>query len=123
MSSSSNNKETSQPDMTPAEALSNWYVVKFSFCSYYSLLNESSTHFSMLSLSILYFHTSLLSQYTFCLGGVLGGAAYGIKAKKGLVPMVVAGVAGTMSDLVYGYMEACKDEVDSYQRNTGNSNN
>jgi len=89
MSSSSNNKETSQPDMTPAEALSN----------------------------------CLLSQYTFCLGGVLGGAAYGIKAKKGLVPMVVAGVAGTMSDLVYGYMEACKDEVDSYQRNTGNSNN
>jgi len=37
--------------------------------------------------------------------------------------MVVAGVAGTMTDLVYGYMEACKNEVDSYQRNTDNSNN
>jgi hypothetical protein len=64
---------------------------------------------------------SLLSQYRFCTGGVLGGAAYGIKAKKGVVPMVIAGVAGTFSDLVYGYMEACKDEVDVYQRHNEKS--
>ena len=64
---------------------------------------------------------SLLSQYRFCAGGVLGGAAYGIKAKKGVVPMVIAGVAGTFSDLVYGYMEACKDEVDVYQRHNEKS--
>jgi len=37
------------------------------------------------------------------------------------VPMVIAGVAGTISDLVYGYMEACKDEVDAYQRHNGKS--
>ena len=37
------------------------------------------------------------------------------------MPMVIAGVAGTISDLVYGYMEACKDEVDAYQRHNGKS--
>mmetsp|Transcript_15063 Transcript_15063/g.22560 ORF Transcript_15063/g.22560 Transcript_15063/m.22560 type:complete len:92 (-) Transcript_15063:456-731(-) len=87
MTTTSKNTDSSKPDMTPEEALSN----------------------------------CLLSQYRFCAGGVLGGAAYGIKAKKGVVPMVIAGVAGTVSDLVYGYVKACKGEVVEYQRNNGNT--
>lgn len=61
------------------------------------------------------FSCSLLSQYSFCAGGVLGGAAYGIKMKKGLLPMVAAGVAGSLSDLVYGYVSACEKEVKVFQ--------
>ena len=59
---------------------------------------------------------SLLSQYRLCAGGVLGGAAYGIKYRKGIIPMVAAGVAGTLADLVYGYLESCKNEVESYKK-------
>lgn len=63
----------------------------------------------------------LLSQYAFCAGGVLGGAAYGIKAKKGLLPMVAAGVAGSVADLVYGYVVACEKEAKIYQDSSAKS--
>jgi len=87
-------------------------------CSlYYSTIPLIFTLFAYAHFTIC----SLLSQYRFCAGGVLGGAAYGIKAKKGVVPMVIAGVAGTVSDLVYGYVKACKGEVVEYQRNNGNT--
>mmetsp|Transcript_5437 Transcript_5437/g.6949 ORF Transcript_5437/g.6949 Transcript_5437/m.6949 type:complete len:87 (-) Transcript_5437:286-546(-) len=56
----------------------------------------------------------LLSQYRFCAGGVGLGAAYGIKYSKGPLPMVTAGVMGTFGDLVYGYVKACKKEVEDY---------
>ncbi len=59
---------------------------------------------------------SLLSQYSFCAGGVLGGAAYGMKMKKGMLPMVAAGVAGSVADLVYGYVSACEKEVKIYEQ-------
>jgi hypothetical protein len=35
--------------------------------------------------------------------------------KKGLLPMVAAGVAGSLSDLVYGYVSACEKEVKVFQ--------
>eukprot|EP00551_Chaetoceros_affinis_P006586 CAMPEP_0203666130 /NCGR_PEP_ID=MMETSP0090-20130426/3215_1 /ASSEMBLY_ACC=CAM_ASM_001088 /TAXON_ID=426623 /ORGANISM="Chaetoceros affinis, Strain CCMP159" /LENGTH=85 /DNA_ID=CAMNT_0050529915 /DNA_START=53 /DNA_END=310 /DNA_ORIENTATION=- len=61
----------------------------------------------------------ILSQYRFCAGGVGLGAAYAIKYSKGPMPMAMAGVAGTVGDLIYGYYEACKIEADRYERETG----
>ena len=57
---------------------------------------------------------SLLSQYQFCVGGVGLGAAYAIKKSKGPMPMMMAGVAGTFADLVYGYVVACSKQVETY---------
>ena len=59
---------------------------------------------------------SILSQYRFCAGGVGLGAAYAIKNSKGPLPMVAAGVAGTVGDLIYGYYQACSKEVEEYEK-------
>jgi len=61
----------------------------------------------------------LLSQYSFCAGGVGLGAAYGIKYSKGVVPMAVSGVVGTMADMAYGYIVACSKEVEIYNKSSG----
>jgi hypothetical protein len=53
----------------------------------------------------------LLSQYHFCAGGVGLGVAYSLKYKKGLIPMVAAGVGGTLADLIWGRVVACKEEA------------
>eukprot|EP00547_Thalassionema_nitzschioides_P006442 CAMPEP_0194203140 /NCGR_PEP_ID=MMETSP0156-20130528/3002_1 /TAXON_ID=33649 /ORGANISM="Thalassionema nitzschioides, Strain L26-B" /LENGTH=72 /DNA_ID=CAMNT_0038928831 /DNA_START=69 /DNA_END=287 /DNA_ORIENTATION=+ len=53
----------------------------------------------------------LLSQYKFFVGGIGVGAMSGIHLKKGIAPMIVGGVAGSMTDLMYGYMVACKEKV------------
>ena len=58
---------------------------------------------------------SLLSQYKFCVAGVGLGAAYGIRMKKGPAPMIVAGLAGSFADIIYGYTIACQDEVQAYK--------
>ena len=65
---------------------------------------------------LLYQSSSLLSQYRFCAGGVGLGAAYSIKYSKGALPMVVAGVAGTVADLAYGYTVECAKEVERYHQ-------
>jgi hypothetical protein len=57
----------------------------------------------------------LLSQWKFCAGGVGLGAAYAIKKSKGPIPMVAAGVAGTLGDLMYGYFVACSEEGKLYE--------
>jgi hypothetical protein len=54
---------------------------------------------------------SLLSQYRFFAGGIGLGAAYAMRYKKGVAPMIVAGLGGSMADIVYGYMVACQDHV------------
>ena len=59
---------------------------------------------------------SLLSQYRFCTGGVGLGVAYGIRYKKGALPMVAGGVAGTVADLIYGYTVACKQQAEEYRK-------
>jgi hypothetical protein len=60
---------------------------------------------------------SLLSQYQFCVGGIVSGAAYGIKFPTGrfgrYTPFLVGGIAGTMADLIYGYNVACIKEVEA----------
>jgi hypothetical protein len=52
---------------------------------------------------------SLLSQYRFCAAGVGLGTAYGLKYKKGVIPMIAAGAIGTSADMVYGYLVACAE--------------
>ena len=50
------------------------------------------------------------------MAGVGLGAAYGIRGKKGVAPMVVSGVVGSVADLIYGYTIACKAEVEAYNQ-------
>ena len=57
---------------------------------------------------------SLFSQYRFCLAAALMGGAFGLKYKKGAMPLFVAGAAGTAADFVYGYSVACAKERDTY---------
>jgi len=83
-------------------------------------MNEDTVPMLLCSVVVLT-HTScslssLLSQYRFCTAGVGLGAAYGIRSKTGIMPMVAGGVAGTLADLVYGYTVACVDEVEQYRK-------
>ena len=66
---------------------------------------------------------SLFAQYKFCVAGVGLGAAYGIRLKKGPAPMIIAGLGGSLADIIYGYTMACQDEVQAYQnyRNGGSA--
>jgi hypothetical protein len=68
---------------------------------------------------------SLLSQYQFCLAGVGLGTAYALHSKgkgvAGLLPMVVGGAVGSLSDLVYGYTVACVPQRDRYHGINNNS--
>lgn len=76
----------------------------------------------MLIIRLFWFtYGSLLSQYRFCAVGVGLGAAHGIKYGKGVVPMVMAGVAGSFADLVYGYTVACSKEAQQYNASTKDS--
>ena len=36
--------------------------------------------------------------------------------EKGPLPMVAAGVAGTIGDFFYGYYTACRKEVEDYEK-------
>lgn len=56
----------------------------------------------------------LLAQYKLCASGLAIGVAYSLKTKKGIIPVVGLGVAGTMADLVYGYTVECKRQVQEY---------
>ena len=69
--------------------------------------------------SIFWTKNSILSQYRFCAGGIGLGAAYAIKNSKGPLPMVAAGIAGTVGDLIYGYYQACAKEAEEYERVCG----
>ena len=48
-------------------------------------------------------------------GGIGLGAAYGVHTRKGVAPMMVAGVAGSVADLVYGYYFVCRRDEDESQ--------
>lgn len=53
----------------------------------------------------------LLSQYRYCAGGVVAGAAYTVvkrsTVKPGPWPMLAGGFVGTLGDFVYGYFVEC----------------
>lgn len=71
---------------------------------------------------LVYFYTySMLSQYAMTFAGVSGGTGYAVwkKPPKGMHIMILAGVAGSVLDLAYGWTSACKDEVDEWRRQPG----
>ena len=71
---------------------------------------------------LMYFYMcSMLSQYAMTFAGVSSATGYAVwkKPKKGMQIMVLAGVAGTVLDLAYGWTSACKDEVDEWRRQPG----
>ena len=60
----------------------------------------------------------LLTQYNFCCAGLGFGVAYAVKYKRGFVPLLVGGVVGCVTDLLYGWNIGCASEVNQY-RNDG----
>lgn len=62
----------------------------------------------------------LLTQFKFCAAGVGLGGYYGAKAKAGVAPMIAAGVAGSLADLLYGWTAACEEEVRRYREQPPN---
>ena len=63
-------------------------------------------------------HCSLLSQYAMTFAGVSCATGYAVwkKPAQGMHMMILAGAAGSMLDLTYGFASACKTEVDEWQR-------
>ena len=45
------------------------------------------------------------------MGGVGAGGLYGMRSKKGVMPVLVGGVAGSVADLAYAYMFKCVNQV------------
>ena len=66
----------------------------------------------------LYMPFSLFSQYTLTATGVASGTAYALvrKPRNGIGIMIVAGAAGTMGDLLYGWMKACRPQVEAWRQ-------
>lgn len=64
------------------------------------------------------FESSLFSQYAFTVAGVTSGTGYALykKPKNGVGAMVVAGVAGSLADLAYGWTIACRPYVEAWQQ-------
>lgn len=63
--------------------------------------------------------SSLFSQYALTVLGVTSGTGYALykrpKGTSGLGIMLVAGAAGSLGDLLYGYTYACQPEVKAWQ--------
>lgn len=59
---------------------------------------------------------SLFSQYALTATGVAAGTGYALvkKPRNGIGIMLVAGAAGTMGDLLYGWLRACKPQVQAW---------
>lgn len=56
----------------------------------------------------------LFSQYRFFVAGIGLGTAYHLHSKAGPAPMIVAGLGGSLADLIYGYTVECQKEVEAY---------
>mmetsp|Transcript_2871 Transcript_2871/g.8399 ORF Transcript_2871/g.8399 Transcript_2871/m.8399 type:complete len:95 (-) Transcript_2871:898-1182(-) len=61
----------------------------------------------------------LLSQYKYCVGGLAAGVAYSVPSKRGIVPVMAAGVAGSLADVMWGLMVECQSEVSAYKESRG----
>lgn len=100
-------KEVRKESEETGDALASWYVRFVSnFFQYDSILEPFDV------LLIPYLHGSLFAQYRFCVAAGLMGGAYGLKYKRGAMPLFIAGTAGTAVDIVYGYAYACSKERD-----------
>lgn len=89
----------------PSKKLSEWYV---------ALISGSTI------LALLTFDTfpSLFSQYSLTAASVVGATAYAVhrRPKNGIALMLVAGGAGTLADLAYGWTTKCAPYVAAYQQ-------
>jgi len=60
----------------------------------------------------------LFSQYQLTVTGVAAGTGYALYKKlpsnTGIGTMLVAGAAGTLADLVYGWNKACQPQVEEW---------
>jgi hypothetical protein len=61
---------------------------------------------------------SLLSEYRFFVAAVGLGVVYSIHQKRGIPPMVFAGMVGSMSDLANGYFYTCRKEFEEYKKSS-----
>lgn len=62
----------------------------------------------------------MFSQHLLSLTGIAAGTGYALYKKlpsnTGIGIMVVAGTAGTLVDLVYGWNKACQPQVQEWRR-------
>jgi hypothetical protein len=60
----------------------------------------------------------MFSQYGLTTAGVLGGTGYSLykRPKNGIGVMLVAGGAGTVADLIYGWNVACRTYVEAWKK-------
>ena len=57
--------------------------------------------------------------YLVSVAGLVAGSAYSIPNKRGLVPVMAAGVAGSLADVMWGLMVDCEAEVAAYKESRG----
>jgi hypothetical protein len=58
-------------------------------------------------------------SFVISVAGLVAGSAYSIPNKRGLVPVMAAGVAGSLADVMWGLMVDCQAEVDAYKESRG----
>lgn len=76
--------------------------------------------FSSFVLCFAVLEPSLFSQYKLTATGVVSGTGYALykKPRNGIGIMLVAGAAGSLGDLMYGWVYACKPQVKEWRRQT-----
>ena len=68
---------------------------------------------------IPFFRSSLFSQYSLTVAGVMSATGYSLYRRpktNGIATMLVAGGVGTMADLAYGWSTKCRPYVLEWQK-------
>ena len=60
-------------------------------------------------------HLRINNYVVSSVGGLAAGVLYSVPNKKGAVPVMAAGVAGSLADAVWGLMVECQAEVSAYK--------
>ena len=60
-------------------------------------------------------HLRINNYVVSSVGGLAAGVLYSVPNKKGAVPVMAAGVAGSLADAVWGLMVECQSEVSAYK--------
>jgi len=64
-------------------------------------------------------HSFALLLHCISVGGLAAGVAYSVPSKRGIVPVMAAGVAGSLADVMWGLMVECQSEVSAYKESRG----
>ena len=64
-------------------------------------------------------HLRIIIHVVISVGGLAAGVLYSAPNKKGAVPVMAAGVAGSIADLMSGLMGECQSEVSAYKESRG----